>query len=185
MPTGPSIDRRSLLAGAATMLAAPAFVERANAQSKFDWKQAKGTKIEVNLAKTPRGDVLQAHQKEFEELTGIKVGSEQIPEQQQRPKVAIEMASGRPSFDVVNIAMHVQKRLIERGNWMQDLRPYVKDPALSSPDLDMADFSQAVPERRQQRGRQAERHAIQPGPVDHLLQHRDVREGRAAAAADV
>ena len=119
-------------------------VERANAQSQFDWKQAKGAKIEVNLAKSPRGDVLQAHQKEFEEMTGIRVGAEQIPEQQQRPKVAIEMASGRPSFDVVNVAMHVQKRLIEKGRWMEDLRPLVANPALTAPGLDMADFSPAT-----------------------------------------
>lgn len=137
------IHRRTLLA-AAGALAAPAIVERANAQSAFDWKQAKGAKIEVNLAKSPRGDVLQAHQKEFEELTGIRVGAEQIPEQQQRPKVAIEMASGRPSFDVVNVAMHVQKRLIEKGRWMEDLRPLIANPGLTAPDLDMGDFSPAT-----------------------------------------
>ena len=112
------LQRRTLLAGGAGLLAAPALVGKVGAQAAFDWKQAKGAKIEVNVAKTPRGDVLAAHHKEFEELTGIRVGFEQIPEQQQRPKVAIEMASGRPSFDVVNVAMHVQKRLIEKGNWM-------------------------------------------------------------------
>ena len=140
--------RRTLLAASTGALLAPLpifnIVERANAQSQFDWKQAKGAKIEVNFAKSPRGDVLQAHQKEFEELTGIKVGSEQIPEQQQRPKVAIEMASGRPSFDVVNVAMHVQKRLIEKGKWMEDLRPMIANPALTAPGLDMADFSPAT-----------------------------------------
>ena len=138
------IQRRTLLAATAGALAAPALVERANAQSQFDWKQAKGAKIEVNLAKSPRGDVLQAHQKEFEELTGIRVGSEQVPEQQQRPKVAMEMASGRPSFDVVNVAMHVQKRLIEKGRWMEDLRPLIANAGLTAPDLDMADFSPAT-----------------------------------------
>ena len=140
------IHRRTLLAGSAGLLAAPAIVERARAQSTFDWKQAKGTKLEVNLAKSPRSDVLQAHQKEFEELTGIKVGSEQIPEQQQRPKVAMEMASGRPSFDVVNLAMHVQKKLIEKGNWMEDLRPMIGNAAITAPDLDLADFSKATME---------------------------------------
>ena len=135
------LHRRTLLA---TALAAPAIVERANAQSQFDWKQAKGAKIEVNLAKSPRGDVLQAHQKEFEEMTGISVGAEQVPEQQQRPKVAMEMASGRPSFDVVNVAMHVQKRLIEKGRWMEDIRPMIANPALTAPGLDMADFSPAT-----------------------------------------
>ena len=134
------IRRRHLLAVSAGLLAAPALVETAGAQSPFDWKQAKGAKIEVNLQKSPRSDQLQAHQKEFEELTGIKVGSEQIPEQQQRPKVAMEMASGRPSFDVVNVAMHVQKRLIERAKWMQDLRPYLADPALTAADFDLGDF---------------------------------------------
>lgn len=142
------IRRRTLLVTAGA-LAAPglpmfAIVERANAQSAFDWKQAKGASIEVNLAKSPRGDVLQAHQKEFEELTGIRVGAEQMPEQQQRPKVAMEMASGRPSFDVVNVAMHVQKRLIEKGRWMEDLRPLIANPALTAPGLDMDDFSAAT-----------------------------------------
>ena len=138
------IRRRTLLAASAGALCAPAIIERANAQSAFDWKQAKGTKLEVNFAKSPRGDVLQAHQKEFEELTGIKVGAEQIPEQQQRPKVAMEMSSGHPSFDVVNVAMHVQKRLIEKGRWMEDLRPLIADKSLTSPDLDMSDFSPAT-----------------------------------------
>jgi len=69
------------------------------------------------------------------------VGFEQIPEQQQRPKVALEMASGRPSFDVVNVAMHVQKRLIEKARWMKDLRPYIAAPSLTAPDFDQADFS--------------------------------------------
>ncbi len=137
------IRRRTLLQGSAGLLAAPAIVEKVGAQTAFDWKQAKGTKIEVNLAKSPRSDVLQAHQKEFEDLTGIRVGAEQIPEQQQRPKAAMEMASGRPSFDVVNLAMHVQKRLIEKGRWMEDLRPMLANPALTSPDFDPGDFSDA------------------------------------------
>jgi len=135
------IRRRHLLAAAASTLAAPAIVERANAQSAFDWKQFKGQSIEVNYQLSPRGDVAKAHIKEFEELTGIKVGFEQIPEQQQRPKVAMEMATGHPSFDVVNVGMHVQKRLIERANWMADLRPFIADGSLTATDFNQADFS--------------------------------------------
>ena len=51
------------------------------------------------------------------------------------------MATGHPSFDVVNVGMHVQKRLVERANWMEDLRPYIADKSLTNPDFDMADFS--------------------------------------------
>jgi multiple sugar transport system substrate-binding protein len=137
------IRRRRLLQASAGLLAAPALVEKVGAQSAFDWKQCKGQKIEVNLQKSPRADQLMAHQKEFEALTGITVGAEQIPEQQQRPKVAMEMATGHPSFDVVNVAMHVQKRLIERANWMEDLRPYIANPSLTAADFDMGDFSAA------------------------------------------
>ena len=137
------IRRRHLLQATAGILAAPALVEKVGAQTAFDWKQAKGTKIEVNIQKSPRADVLQARVKEFEELTGIKVGFEQVPEQQQRPKVAMEMATGHPSFDVVNVAMHVQKLLVERGKWMEDLRPYLANPALTAADFDFADFGPA------------------------------------------
>jgi multiple sugar transport system substrate-binding protein len=122
-------------------LTAPPIIERANAQSAFDWKQCKGQSIEVNYQLSPRGDLAKANLKKFEALTGISVGFEQIPEQQQRPKVAMEMATGHPSFDAVNVAMHVQKRLIEKAKWMDDLRPYIADQSLTNPDFDLADFS--------------------------------------------
>jgi multiple sugar transport system substrate-binding protein len=135
------IRRRHLLAATASVLAAPAIVERANAQSAFDWKQFKGQSIEVNYQLSPRGDLARTHLKDFENLTGITVGFEQIPEQQQRPKVAMEMATGHPSFDALNVGMHVQKRLIEKAKWMEDLRPYIADKSLTNPDFDLADFS--------------------------------------------
>jgi multiple sugar transport system substrate-binding protein len=135
------IRRRYLLQASAAVLAAPAIIEHANAQSVFDWKQCKGQEIEVNFQLSPRGDLAKRLMPKFEELTGIKVGFEQIPEQQQRPKVAMEMATGHPSFDVVNVGMHVQKRLVERGGWMEDLRPYLADNSLTAPDFDMSDFS--------------------------------------------
>ena len=39
--------------------------------------------------------------------------------------------------------MHVQKRLIEKAKWMEDLRPYLADPTLTAPDFDPGDFSEA------------------------------------------
>ena len=66
------IRRRTLLGATAGLLAAPAIVEKVGAQSAFDWKQCKGQKLEVMLTKGARGDLLQQHQKEFEELTGIR-----------------------------------------------------------------------------------------------------------------
>jgi len=142
------VTRRHLLKTGASLgvlgaVGAPAIISAANAQSSFNWKQAAGQQIDVMLVKNPRSDLLQAAEKEFTELTGIKVSSEQIPEQQQRQKAMIEFSSGRPTFDVTMLALHVQKRLAYKGKWVEDLRPFIDNPAITNPNFDLADFSAA------------------------------------------
>ena len=125
--------RRQFMATTATGLATAGMggFGAAAATSSVDWKKFAGTTLEVNLIKSPRGDILQKYQSEFEALTGIKVNSEQIPEQQQRQKAVIELSSGKPSFDVVHLSFHVQKRQFEKGGWLADLTPFIADPALT------------------------------------------------------
>ncbi len=137
--------RRHMLAGTGAVLATP-FLMRSEAfgQSSFDWKRFSGQKLDVLLVKNPRSDLLQAHEKEFTALTGIQVSSEQVPEQQQRQKAMIEFTSGRPSFDVCMLALHVQKRLAAKGKWLEDLRPYLADASLTSPDFDYKDFAEGA-----------------------------------------
>jgi multiple sugar transport system substrate-binding protein len=139
--TDHQISRRQLLAGttAAGALSLTGFPARAD----IDWKKYNGTKLEVILAKGPRGDNLQKYIKEFTALTGIQVESEQIPEQQQRQKCVIELASGKPSFDVIHLSYHVQKRQFEKAGWLADISGYLKDPNLTPPDLVETDFSAA------------------------------------------
>jgi multiple sugar transport system substrate-binding protein len=144
---GDSADptRRRLLqagAGAAVLGAVPGVsLLSAHAQTAFDWKRFKGEKIEILLVKSPRGDLLTKYHKEFEDMTGIEVGSETVPEQQQRQKAVIELNSGNPSFDVIALSYHVQKRQFAKNNWLADLRPYIYDRAMAAPDLDFADFA--------------------------------------------
>jgi multiple sugar transport system substrate-binding protein len=135
------IGRRTLLTSTAAVLAMPALVERVGAQSAFDWQRFKGQKLVVSLTKNPRADCLQKYEKEFEALTGIRVESEQMPEQQQRPKMVMELASGRPSFDITHFSLHVSKRVVGTGHWLEDMRPYLADHALTAPDYDWADMS--------------------------------------------
>ena len=142
-PIKPS--RRALLRGTAALAAtgaigAPMVLREARAQAAFNWKRFSGTTIDVLLVKNPRSDLFQAAEKEFTELTGIKVSSEQVPEQQQRQKAVIEFASGKPSFDVSGISLHVQKRMAAKGKWFEDLNPYIKDASLTSPDFAFEDF---------------------------------------------
>lgn len=136
-----AITRRAVLAGSATSGALALTGSRA--QGLPQWKKYAGTRLEVILAKGPRGDNLQKNIKEFTALTGIEVESEQIPEQQQRQKVVIELSSGKPSFDVVHLSYHVQKRQFEKAGWLADITDYMKDPNLTAPDLVEGDFSAA------------------------------------------
>jgi multiple sugar transport system substrate-binding protein len=134
------VSRRTMLAGTAAASLSFALPARA---AEPQWKKFAGTTLEVNLIKGPRGDLLQRHAAEFTELTGIKVSSEVIPEQQQRQKAVIELTSGRPSFDVVHLSYHVQKRQFDKAGWLADLTPYMKDPNLTGADLVESDFSAA------------------------------------------
>ena len=139
------LGRRRLLQGglsAAALGAIPGAGQlAAHAQGAFDWKKFKGEKIEVFLVKSPRGDLLTKYHKEFEDLTGITVNSEMIPEQQQRQKAVIEFNSGNTSFDVIAISYHVQKRLFGKNKWLEDIRPMMADKSLADPNLDFADFA--------------------------------------------
>jgi multiple sugar transport system substrate-binding protein len=141
----PDASRRRLLqagAGAAALGALPgAGLLTAHAQAAFDWKRFKGEKVEILLVKSPRGDLLSKYHKEFEDMTGIQIGSEMVPEQQQRQKAVIEFNSGNPSFDVIALSYHVQKRQFAKNNWLTDLRPFINDKAMAAPDLDFADFA--------------------------------------------
>src|SRR3979411_2679191 len=136
------ISRRSVLAGTAAA-GALSLTGIPAARAEVQWKKYAGTKLEVILAKGPRGDNFQKNIKEFTDLTGIQVESEQIPEQQQRQKAVIELASGKPSFDVIHVSYHVQKRQFEKAGWLADISGYMKDPNLTAPDLVESDFSAA------------------------------------------
>src|SRR5260221_2109974 len=144
------VSRRAVLqAGAGIVGSAAAggyvFPRAAMAQAAgFDWKRFKGEHLEVLMAKGPRGDLLQQYRKEFEELTGMTVGDEQVPEQQQRQKTAIEFSSGNTSFDVLMIPYHVEKKMFGKNKWMLDVRPLLADAKLTAPDYDVADFAKGA-----------------------------------------
>ncbi|RVB61369.1 extracellular solute-binding protein, partial [Mesorhizobium sp. M7A.F.Ca.CA.002.03.2.1] len=135
--------RRQLLQGTAALAAAGLVGVRPGFAAAVDWKRFAGTTLDVNLVKSPRSDTLIKYLAEFEELTGIKVNAEATPEQQQRQKTVIELSSGKPSFDVVHLSYHVQKRQFEKGGWLADISGYLADPTLTDPGLVENDFADA------------------------------------------
>jgi multiple sugar transport system substrate-binding protein len=133
-PTRRTVLQGTLATGALGFAGLPAYAD-------VNWKKYAGTTLEANLIKGPRGELLQKYAQEFTDLTGIKVESEIIPEQQQRQKAVIELTSGKPSFDVIHLSYHVQKRQFEKAGWLADLTGFMKDPNLTAPDLKVDDFS--------------------------------------------
>jgi multiple sugar transport system substrate-binding protein len=136
------LTRRSVMAGTAAA-GALGLMGVPRLRADVQWKKYAGTKLEAFLTKGPRADILQKYEKEFEALTGIKVSSEQIPEQQHRQKAVIELTSGKPSFDVIQLSYHVQKRQFEKANWLADFSKFIKDPNMNEPGLTESDFSAA------------------------------------------
>jgi multiple sugar transport system substrate-binding protein len=130
------------MAGTAALGAAGLLGVR-TASAAVDWKRFSGTTLEVNLVKSPRSEIILKNLAEFEALTGIKVNAEATPEQQQRQKTTIELSSGKPSFDVVHLSYHVQKRQFEKGGWLADISGFLKDPSLTDPSLTESDFAEA------------------------------------------
>src|SRR5580658_10523050 len=139
--TNRRLGRRTVLGAATAAIATHALPGHA---AGFDWQRLKGQHIEVALQRTAFADYLKQHEKDFTALTGITVGSEQIPEQQFRQKLVLELSSGNPSMDVCYIAYTSQKRLIGNGHWLLDLRAFLSDPAMTAADFDFADFTPAA-----------------------------------------
>jgi multiple sugar transport system substrate-binding protein len=138
---GTRLTRRRFMTGA--MALGSYGLAGGSLRAEPQWKKFSGTSLGINLIKSPRGDILQKFEKEFTDLTGIEVSSEQVPEQQQRQKTVIELTSGSPSFDVVHLSYHVQKRQFERAGWLADFTQFLKDGNLTEATLTEGDFSSA------------------------------------------
>jgi multiple sugar transport system substrate-binding protein len=116
----------------------------AAAGGTFDWQRYKDQTITALQVQNARTDIMTKYQPEFEDLTGIKVNADVLPEQQQRQKQLIEFSSGNPSFDVTTLSWHVLKGVAGKGKWFADLRDWVKDPAMTAADYDYSDFTPAA-----------------------------------------
>lgn len=111
------------------------------AQEAFNWKKFAGQTINVSLAKQPWSDFITPKIPEFEQLTGIKVKLEVLPEDQNRQKMAIAFSSGRGDIDVFGSQRHQEGAKYFAAKWYEPLKPYVNNRSLTAPDFDYADFA--------------------------------------------
>jgi multiple sugar transport system substrate-binding protein len=123
---------------------AAASIETARAEdSKFDWKQASGTKITVAFNQHPYADAIIQRLAVFKELTGIDVEYEITPEEQYFDKVTTNLSSGSGTPDVFMTGIY-QLWDYASAKRMEPLDKYLSDPALTNPDYKPDDIFKGV-----------------------------------------
>ena len=136
------ISRRGLLEGA--LVTGLSGLARTAWAEGFDWKKHAGTRLRVVTLKFPLSDIQRARLPEFEQLTGMKVDWEELPEDMWRQKVKVEHLGGATDLDVFLSYYGQEGQQFLASGWYADTAPMMRDPALTNPDFDWGDFIPAV-----------------------------------------
>lgn len=110
------------------------------AQEDFDWRRYEGTEIRFLMNQHPFTEFIEPLVPEFEELTGIDVTLESLPEAQFRQKRLLEVSSGAASLDGYMIMPGQVGAQYLRADWVKYLGDYINNPELTMPELDLEDF---------------------------------------------
>lgn len=110
---------------------------------EFSWDMCKGQTIQVLFNEHPYSAAITEHIKDFEELTGIKVQHSTIPETNYFDKVSVLLNSGGDNLDIFMTGPYQIWEYAGAG-YMEDLDPFIQDPAKTSPDWQAEDFYQTI-----------------------------------------
>jgi len=119
----------------------PSVMRVAGAGEAFNWQRFKGSKIFIQFTKNPWSETMEKLLPDFEKQTGIKAEFADLPEIQARQKLTVEFTAGSGGIDVWYTSMHVEKRRFWRSGWYLDLRKFLNDPTMTSPDYDWNDMA--------------------------------------------
>ncbi|MGH3665081.1 MAG: ABC transporter substrate-binding protein [Egibacteraceae bacterium] len=111
---------------------------------EFDWKRYDGETLRVVLNQHPWQEAVEPQLGEFEELTGIQVEVESLPEEQFRQRVQVEMTGKSEDLDVFMTNVQNEGAKFARNGWYSDLSQFAEDESLVPPDYDYDDFSDGV-----------------------------------------
>ena len=141
-------SRRTLLAGigggsALAALGAGGFARPASAQT-FNWKKHAGTTLRVVTLKFPLSEIEQRRLTAFEQLTGMKVDWEMLPEDLWRQKVKVEHLGGSTDLDVFLSYYGQEGQQFLASGWYTDVALMIRNPELTSPDFAWDDFIPSV-----------------------------------------
>jgi multiple sugar transport system substrate-binding protein len=109
--------------------------------AEFDWRRYEGQSIRIALNQHPWQQAIEPRIAEFEELTGITVEAEALPEEQFRQRVQVELTAQSDDIDVFMTSSLQEGGRFHQAGWYEDLYPYVQNESLTSEEYDFADFA--------------------------------------------
>ena len=140
--------RREFMALMGAALGMPAGLARAAAAgaeaAKIDWKAYQGTTVNLFMLRHPWQEAIEPMLPNFEALTGIKVQSNKLPEQQYLTKTVTDLSASSFPQDVFMTQFYEAPRF-EQEHWTADLKPLMDNPRITDPAwYDWDDFFPAA-----------------------------------------
>ncbi len=142
MSTGALATGAALAACAPTVSTPAAPTKPAQSASQgFDWRRYAGSEVRVTTLKFPISDIQQARIPAFQDLTGIKVNWEELPEDQWRQKVKVEHLSGSTDMSAFLSYWGQEGEQFMKSGWYTDLKPFIDNPNMTNPDFNWQDYT--------------------------------------------
>ena len=118
--------------------------EGAGVSGPFDWKRFSGETVTVLADQNPWQKAIEPLLPEFEQLTGMKVKFEALPEDQFRQRRQVALTGRSASIDLFMSQPVQDGAQFQQQGWYQSLAPYLENLSLTSPDYEYADFSKTL-----------------------------------------
>ncbi|MCX6088845.1 MAG: sugar ABC transporter substrate-binding protein [Candidatus Atribacteria bacterium] len=123
------------------------------AEGNINWRQFEGKTINATMCVHHFTDALEKEIPQFEALTGIKVQLSKYTEEEFYNKVTIELASGKPTFDIFMLNQGFVAQYVG-GGWVAPLNGYLGDPKLTDAAwYDLKDFAPAALDKPEYEGK--------------------------------
>ena len=121
--------------------AGPTIARAAAAAQDFNWRKHAGKSLRFLGWNDLWSMTMDKKVPEFEELTGIKLHWEHLPQDQNRQKAQTELTAKNKDLDLLWVAPHVEGLKYLRAGWLVPLDEFLGTPTLVPPDFDVEDFA--------------------------------------------